>query len=82
MNAVILKGLVAVEQAIIHLRERATGAERGQGLVEYVLILAFVALAVIVAMKALQPAISHTFNQTACTLNSAGIQTPTSTPCP
>ncbi len=56
-------------------------------MIEYVLILAFIALVIVIAMRMLQPAISHVLNQTACTLEGAG--TPTSatpvagaTPCP
>lgn len=36
--------------------------EEGQGMVEYALILAFIAILVIVALKFLQPAISSTLN--------------------
>ncbi len=37
--------------------------EEGQGLVEYALILALIAILVIVALKFLQPQISNTLNQ-------------------
>jgi pilus assembly protein Flp/PilA len=40
-----------------HLRR-----EEGQGLVEYALILALIAILVIVALKFLQPSISNTLN--------------------
>ncbi len=39
--------------------------DRGQGLVEYALILAFIAIMVIVALKFLQPAISTQLNNVA-----------------
>jgi pilus assembly protein Flp/PilA len=45
------------------LRELARRKEsEGQGLVEYALIIAFVAIFVIVALKFLQPQISNTLN--------------------
>ena len=37
--------------------------ERGQGLVEYALILALIAILVIVALKFLQPQVSSTLNK-------------------
>jgi pilus assembly protein Flp/PilA len=39
--------------------------KEGQGLVEYALILAFIALVVIAALKFLQPSISSTLNNAA-----------------
>jgi pilus assembly protein Flp/PilA len=50
---------VAAQALVAKLRERA---EEGQGMVEYALILAFIAILVIVALKFLQPAISNTLN--------------------
>jgi len=84
MNEFVTKNIIAVQQALLSVQKRAQRAQGGQALVEYVLILAIVALVVVVAMKALQPAISHTLNQTACTLNAAGTSTPAAgaTPCP
>ncbi|MGH2388986.1 MAG: Flp family type IVb pilin [Chloroflexota bacterium] len=40
-------------------------AEKGQGLVEYALILAFIAIFVVVALKFLQPHISNELNTVA-----------------
>jgi Flp pilus assembly pilin Flp len=79
----VTKGIIVVQHALATMKERARHAQSGQALVEYILILAIIALGVVVAMKVLQPAISHTLNQTACTLNSAGMATPTAaaTPC-
>ena len=37
--------------------------EDGQGLVEYAMILAFIAIVVVIALKFLQPNISSTLNQ-------------------
>lgn len=51
--------------------QRLRAAQPGQSLVEYALILAFVALVVIVAMQLLQPAISGTFNHVTNCLNDA-----------
>jgi len=55
----ILRQAVAARITIARLRERA---EEGQGMVEYALILAFIAILVIVALKFLQPSISRTLN--------------------
>ena len=84
MNKIVVKSILVMRYMLAAMHERATRAQRGQGLVEYVLILAFIALVVVVAMKVLPPAISHTLNQTACTLESAGTSTPvaSATPCP
>ncbi len=46
-----------------HLRR-----EEGQGLVEYALILALIAILVIVALKFLQPSISNTLNTVSASL--------------
>ena len=46
-----------------HLRR-----EEGQGLVEYALILALIAILVIVALKFLQPSISNTLNTVSVSL--------------
>ena len=62
MHALFARALVA---------RRWRAAQSGQSLVEYALILAFVALVVIVAMQLLQPAISETFNHVTNCLNSA-----------
>jgi pilus assembly protein Flp/PilA len=43
--------------------ERRLRREEGQGLVEYALILALIAILVIVALKFLQPQISNTLNK-------------------
>ena len=58
MNEIIVaRMLVAQEWIKRHLRR-----EEGQGLVEYALILALIAILVIVALKFLQPQISSTLN--------------------
>ncbi len=59
MTDFILRQAVAARITIARLRERA---EEGQGMVEYALILAFIAILVIVALKFLQPSISRTLN--------------------
>jgi len=48
--------------ASIWLRRRLQ-REEGQGLVEYALILALIAILVIIALKFLQPQISNTLNK-------------------
>lgn len=84
MNELVAKSLFVMQQVLTTMQKRAAHAQRGQGLVEYVLILAFMALLVVVAMKLLQPAIAHTITTTTCNLNSAGVSTPPAgaTPCP
>jgi len=59
VNEFAVKMIVAAQTGMAKLRERA---EEGQGMVEYALILAFIAILVIVALKFLQPAISNTLN--------------------
>ncbi len=58
MSEFFVRQMIIVREAIQRLRNR----EEGQGMVEYALILAFVAILVIVALKFLQPAISGTLN--------------------
>ena len=65
MNEFITKQIVAVQMLVAKLRERA---DEGQGMVEYALILAFIAILVIVALKFLQPQISNTLNNVANSL--------------
>jgi len=58
VNEMIIARVAAVQTWIKnHLRR-----EEGQGLVEYALILALIAILVIVALKFLQPQISNTLN--------------------
>ena len=59
MSEFVTKQIVAAQTLVAKLRERA---EEGQGMVEYALILAFIAILVIVALKYLQPLISQTLN--------------------
>lgn len=84
MNEFVVKSSTMMQHTLTTMHERATQAQRGQGLVEYVLILAFMALLVVVAMKLLQPAIAHTITTTTCNLDTAGVSTPiaSATPCP
>ena len=59
MNEFVTTQIVALSALINKLRTRG---EEGQGMVEYALILAFIAILVIVALKFLQPGISSTLN--------------------
>ena len=59
MSEFMTKQIVAMQTLVARLRQRA---DEGQGMVEYALILAFIAILVIVALKFLQPAISNTLN--------------------
>ncbi len=64
MNEQIVARMLALQAWIKkHLRR-----EEGQGLVEYALILALIAVLVIVALKFLQPTISNTLNNVSNTL--------------
>lgn len=62
MNAFFVRSIITIQNAWAALQQRARKAEQGQGMVEYALILAFIAVAIIVAMKLLQPAITSTYN--------------------
>jgi pilus assembly protein Flp/PilA len=62
MSEFVTKQIVAAQALVAQLRERAEEGQGGQGMVEYALILAFIAILVIVALKFLQPAISNTLN--------------------
>jgi Flp pilus assembly pilin Flp len=59
MSEFVTKQIVAAQALVTKLRERA---DEGQGMVEYALIMAFIALMCIMALKYLQPAISDTLN--------------------
>ena len=65
MSEFVTKQIVAAQILVARLRERA---EEGQGMVEYALLLAFMCLMVIVALKYLQPHISKTLNNVANSL--------------
>lgn len=65
MDKFVTTQLVALSMLVNKLRARS---EEGQGMVEYALILAFVAILVIVALKFLQPAISNTLNTVSTSL--------------
>jgi Flp pilus assembly pilin Flp len=83
VNEIVVTGFVEVQNVLARLRARATRAEQGQGLVEYVLILAFIAIAVIVALKLLQPAVDGTFDKVANCLTTSGAPVPAGpTPAP
>jgi pilus assembly protein Flp/PilA len=61
MSEFVVRQMIIVREALQRLRQR----ESGQGMVEYALILAFIAILVIVALKFLQPAINNTLNTVA-----------------
>jgi pilus assembly protein Flp/PilA len=58
MNELIVARVMAAQEWI----KRRLRREEGQGLVEYALILALIAILVIVALRFLQPQISNTLN--------------------
>lgn len=72
--------VISIQQALGVARQRMMQANRGQGTVEYALILAFIALVVVAAMKVLGPAIVGVFTNVANTLNSGVAATPTPAP--
>jgi len=59
MNDLILKKVIALQSGVLGLKTRA---QDGQGMVEDALILAFIALLVIVALRFLQPHMNSTLN--------------------
>ena len=65
MSQFVTRMLVEAQGFVLNLRNRR---EEGQGMVEYALILAFIAILVIVALKFLQPAINQTLNNVALSL--------------
>jgi len=77
INETLVAGLITVQGVLMRLRERAARAESGQSTVEYALILAFVAVAAILAFKLLQPAIVGAFTQVTNALNTSSTPIPT-----
>jgi Flp pilus assembly pilin Flp len=65
MSEFVTKQIVAAQLLVARLRERA---EEGQGMVEYALLMAFVAVMAIAALKHLQHDISKTLNHVANSL--------------
>ncbi len=63
MNKQLNELIVARTLAVQIWLKKHLKREEGQGLVEYALILALIAILVIVALKFLQPQISNTLNQ-------------------
>ena len=61
----IVAAQVLAQDLVTKLRERS---DEGQSMVEYALLLAFISMAVIGAMKYLQPHISRTLNEVARSL--------------
>ncbi len=62
MTDVVLRAIVAVRTRLLALPQHA---ERGQGLVEYAVILGFVSVVIVVALRFLQPALSRSLNNVA-----------------
>ena len=59
MNEMMIRQMYAVRDLLSNVLKR----DEGQGMVEYALILAFVAILVIGALKLLTPQINSTLNQ-------------------
>jgi Flp pilus assembly pilin Flp len=59
MTDVVLRAIVAVRTRLDALLRRSEG---GQGLVEYAMILGFVSVVIVVALRFLQPALSISLN--------------------
>lgn len=78
MEALATRRYLAARATLIALLVRARRPARGQGLVEYALILGFMAILVIVALQFLQPAVTNTFVHVGNCLNA--VQTPLPTP--
>ena len=82
MNDLVVKSIITVQHILGVIQERARQAHRGQGTVEYALILAFIALVVVAAVKLVGPAVANTFNNVTNTLNNSGTPVPGATPTP
>jgi Flp pilus assembly pilin Flp len=59
MTDVVLRVIIAVRTRLVALLQNG---EHGQGLVEYAIILGFVSVVIVVALRFLQPAISISLN--------------------
>lgn len=83
INETVVAGFILAQDILTRVRARAAQAEQGQSLVEYALILAFVAVAAILAFKFLQPAIVATFDRVTTALNTSSTPVPlVATPTP
>ena len=80
INETIVAGLLLMQCIVTRVRKSAAHAESGQGMVEYALILSFIAFVAVVALKVVGPAIAATFTNVANTLNGSGAATPTPAP--
>jgi pilus assembly protein Flp/PilA len=68
----LLKALFrSISYALLAWRANATKVSRGQGLVEYALILVLVAVVVIVVLTLLGPAIGNVFSNVICGIEHA-----------
>ncbi len=68
MGTRVMAVLIRMQIYLQQMTGRFLAGARGQGMVEYALILAFVAILVIVALKLLQPRVSQTLNTVANSL--------------
>ncbi len=76
------RSIITMQHVLGVIQQRARQAHRGQGTVEYALILAFIALVVVAAVKFVGPAVAATFNNVTNTLNTSGTPAPLATPTP
>ncbi len=82
MNEFVVTSIITMQHVLDAIQRRARQAHRGQGTVEYALILAFIALVVVAAVKFVGPAVAATFNNVTNTLNNSGTPAPLATPTP
>jgi len=69
MNDFVVKSIITMQHMLGVIQERA-------------LILAFIALVVVAAVKLVGPAVANTFNNVTNTLNTSGTPVPGATPTP
>ncbi len=62
MNDVALRGMVTMQSGIVTMQS-VTTRRKGQGMVEYGLIIALVAIVLVVALTALNGGLKNTFNK-------------------
>ena len=80
MNETLLRYSIMAQHAVSDLLARLQKPARGQGMVEYALILGLIAIGVIVAVKVLSQNVSSAYNHVGNCVNNAQTPTPAGTP--
>lgn len=82
MNEALLRFSILAQHAASDLLARLKKPARGQGLVEYALLLGLIAIGVIVAVKIFSQNVSSAYNHVGNCVNNAQTPTPAGTPTP